>query len=229
MTNLSTILINSAETAVILPDIPKYDICLVSKSSHYVTQLAETGNVQDFEQLIKNDPSKLTIFSPAGLCAAHNAAARNRVGILTLIVRYHGDLNIEDKNGWTPLHHAVQSNALNAIKFLLEHGVDSARLNKQQNAPIHLAIIHNRLDALKIIISKHPYQVDLPGERKKTPLHYAALIDNVEATKILTNNHACLCLRSDVGNYPIHEAALNSSNRVFNHLCEIGKVLFYLF
>ncbi|CAF1323136.1 unnamed protein product [Adineta steineri] len=223
MTNLSTILINSAETAVILPDIPKYDICLVSKSSHYVTQLAETGNVQDFEQLIKNDPSKLTVLSPTGLCAVHIAAAQNRVDILTLIVQYHGDLNIEDKNGWTPLHHAIRNNALNAIEFLLEHGVDNARLNKQQNAPIHLAIIHNQLDALKLIISKHPYQVDLPGERKKTPLHYAALIDNVEAAKILTNNHACLCLRSDVGNYPIHEAALNSSNRVFNHLCETAK------
>jgi len=39
----------------------------------------------------------------------------------------------------------------------------------------------------KLLISKRPYQVDLPGERKKTPLHYAALIDNVEAAKILVS------------------------------------------
>ena len=38
---------------------------------------------------------------------------------------------------------------------------------------------------LKLIISKHPEQVNLPGERKQTPLHYAALIDNVEAACIL--------------------------------------------
>ena len=60
-------------------------------------------------------------------------------------------MNIEDKNGWTPLHHAVRNNALHAIEFLLEHGVDNTRLNKHEDAPIHLAIIHNQLDALKVL------------------------------------------------------------------------------
>jgi len=59
-------------------------------------------------------------------------------------------LNIEDKNGWTPLHHAVRNNALDAIEFLLDNGVDDVRLNKQEEAPIHLAVIHNKLDALKV-------------------------------------------------------------------------------
>jgi len=59
-------------------------------------------------------------------------------------------LNIEDKNGWTPLHHAARNDALNAIEFLLDNGVDDVRLNKQEEAPIHLAVIHNKLDALKV-------------------------------------------------------------------------------
>ncbi len=62
------------------------------------------------------------------------------------------DLNIEDKNGWTPLHHAVRNNALNAIEFLLDNGVDDVRLNKQGEAPIHLAVIHNKSDALKVCL-----------------------------------------------------------------------------
>jgi ankyrin repeat protein len=60
------------------------------------------------------------------------------------------DLNIVDKNGWTPLHHAARNNALNSIEFLLDNGVDDIRLNKQQEAPIHVAIIHNQLKALKV-------------------------------------------------------------------------------
>ncbi len=59
-------------------------------------------------------------------------------------------MNIEDKNGWTPLHHAVRNNALDAIEFLLDNGVDDVRLNKQNEASIHLAVIHNQLDALKV-------------------------------------------------------------------------------
>jgi ankyrin repeat protein len=62
------------------------------------------------------------------------------------------DLNIEDKNGWTPLHHAVRNNALNAIEFLLDNGVDDVRLNGQEEAPIHLAVFHNQLDALKVCL-----------------------------------------------------------------------------
>jgi ankyrin repeat protein len=60
------------------------------------------------------------------------------------------DLNIVDKNGWTPLHHAVRNNALNSIEFLLDNGVDDVKSNQQHEAPIHLAVIHNQLDALKV-------------------------------------------------------------------------------
>ncbi len=60
------------------------------------------------------------------------------------------DLNIGDKNGWTPLHHAVRNNALNATEFLLDNGVNDIRLNEQEEAPIHLAVIHNQLKALEV-------------------------------------------------------------------------------
>ena len=59
-------------------------------------------------------------------------------------------MNIEDKDGWTPLHHAVRNNAVNAIEFLLDNGVDDHPLNKQQEAPIHLAVIHNQLKSLEV-------------------------------------------------------------------------------
>jgi ankyrin repeat protein len=76
------------------------------------------------------------------------------------------DLNIEDKNGWTPLHHAVRNNALNVIEFLLENGVDDVRLNEQQEAPIHLAILHNQLNALKVCLCI-PYILIIQQEIKK--------------------------------------------------------------
>lgn len=60
------------------------------------------------------------------------------------------DLNMEDKNGWTPLHHAVKNNALNSMEFLLDNGVDDVRLNHQREAAIHVAVIHNQLNALKV-------------------------------------------------------------------------------
>jgi ankyrin repeat protein len=62
------------------------------------------------------------------------------------------DLNIEDKNGWTPLHHAVRNSALNAIEFLLDNRVDDTRLTKQHEAPVHLAVIYNQSKALEVCL-----------------------------------------------------------------------------
>lgn len=60
------------------------------------------------------------------------------------------DLNIEDKNGWTPLHHAAKNNSVKVIEFLLDHGVDDTRLNKQNDAAVHVAVVHNQLKALEV-------------------------------------------------------------------------------
>jgi hypothetical protein len=53
-------------------------------------KVAGTENVQEFEKLLSDDVSKLMVFNPIGLCAAHNAAARNRVANLALIAQYNG-------------------------------------------------------------------------------------------------------------------------------------------
>ena len=38
---------------------------------------------------------KLKVFNPSGVCAAHNAAARNRVAILGLIAQHNGGKSID--------------------------------------------------------------------------------------------------------------------------------------
>ena len=60
------------------------------------------------------------------------------------------DLNIEDKNKWTPLHHAVRNNALDAIEFLLDNSVDDVRLNEQKEGAVHLGVIYNQLKGLDV-------------------------------------------------------------------------------
>lgn len=119
--------------------------------------------------MLREDINKLKVANPSGLCAAHSAAARNKVAILAIIARYNGgrfanqfeinvhilkisDLNLEDKNGWTPLHHAVRHSALNAIEFLLDNGVIDNVLTKQKEAPVHLAVVHNQIKSLEVKI-----------------------------------------------------------------------------
>ncbi len=52
--------------------------------------MAGTGNVGEFERILRDDLTKLKISNTAGLCSAHNAAIRDRVAILALIAKYNG-------------------------------------------------------------------------------------------------------------------------------------------
>lgn len=54
-----------------------------------------------------------------GRTAAHQAAARNRINILTYINQQGGDLNAQDSFGNTPLHVAVENDSLDALEYLL--------------------------------------------------------------------------------------------------------------
>lgn len=54
-----------------------------------------------------------------GRTAASTAASRNRINILKFIFEQHGDLNVLDSTGNTPLHIAVENNSFETIDFLL--------------------------------------------------------------------------------------------------------------
>jgi len=50
------------------------------------------------------------------------------------------EINIQDKNGATPLHRAVRTRCAAAVRCLLEAGCDSTLRNKPGSTPFHLAV-----------------------------------------------------------------------------------------
>jgi len=53
-------------------------------------QAAESGNLEMFQRLYVQDPSRLAIQDPRGRTVAHQAALRNRINILTFITQQGG-------------------------------------------------------------------------------------------------------------------------------------------
>lgn len=49
-------------------------------------------------------------------------------------------VNMQDKNGATPLHRAVRTRSSDAVKYLLESGADPNLKNKPGSTPFHLAV-----------------------------------------------------------------------------------------
>ena len=75
--------------------------------------------MKEFTRLITTDPSKLNVRDGRDRAPVHQATVRNHVSILEVIVTFHGNLNLTDNHGNTPLHLALESDALNALDFLI--------------------------------------------------------------------------------------------------------------
>ncbi|CAG7728426.1 unnamed protein product, partial [Allacma fusca] len=182
---------------------------LLRDSPLKLLEVAENGDVQEFQRLLSADRLSLLVWDDKGRTAAHLAASKNHVGILKIIAKIETQFGDPDEDGNTPLHFAVDSEAVDAISFILTHGADGDVLNKKLQSPLHLAAELGRVTSLKALANHSSLlDVNLPGECGRTPLHSACIQDQPECVKILIEELGAsphvACSDSVL---PVHDAA----------------------
>ncbi|CAG7734885.1 unnamed protein product [Allacma fusca] len=160
--------------------------CPIRYGPMRILQLAEAGNVLEFEQLIREKPMQLLVRNNRGRTAAHHAALHNQVGILRVIEDCKGDIGVLDDEGNSPLLIAVKSEAVDCIHYLLQNRAFPGMLNKKSQAALHLAAECGKVKSLETL-AQYFYLLDVnqPGDRGRTPLHLACINDHFECVKIL--------------------------------------------
>ena len=66
--------------------------------------------------------------------------AKKQVKTIRCLLDAGADINIQDKNGATPLHRAVRTRCAAAVKCLLEAGCNPTLKNNPGSTPFHLAV-----------------------------------------------------------------------------------------
>ena len=66
--------------------------------------------------------------------------AKKQVKTIRCLLDAGADINIQDKNGATPLHRAVRTRCAAAVKCLLEAGCNPTLRNNPGSTPFHLAV-----------------------------------------------------------------------------------------
>ena len=125
-------------------------------------QAADSGNLESFISLFREDNARLHFIDKNGRTALHIAASKDHHQIIEFIVKQSDFdvLNMIDHNGDTALHFAVMNNSIKSLSILIEAGADSSILNKDMNAPIHMAVILNQTCILKEMV-KHKDKVNV--------------------------------------------------------------------
>ena len=81
------------------------------------------------------------------------AAMRNRLDVMQLLIEYGADLEIKDRYYGTPVYAASNSYKLAAAKLLLEHGADVNQRQKHGRTALFVAIITKQLSLVELLLS----------------------------------------------------------------------------
>jgi ankyrin repeat protein len=75
------------------------------------------------------------------------------------------DVNLKDKNGWTPIAHAVQGKSVEVVKLLLvREDVDINLRNKHGRTPISYAIESGSVEIIRLFLAQEHVDVNYEGQ-----------------------------------------------------------------
>ena len=110
-----------------------------------------------------------------------------RLRALDAAIKNGADVNIRDKNGWTPLHFAAQSFACNEAELLIRGGASIDEVDKFGNSALWRAVFcsEGRGDFIKLLM-KYGADPDLENESGVSPRKLASFIANYDVKRFFT-------------------------------------------
>jgi len=109
------------------------------------------------------------------------------------------NINVQNKNGETPLHIAVENGHINIVKLLISSKADVNVRDKNGDTPLHVAVFTERIDIAKLLISKKA-DVNIGDKDGNTPLHSAVRADRIDIVKLLIFHKADVNVKDKYGN-----------------------------
>lgn len=120
-----------------------------------------------------------------------SAVKSRNVGLLNKLIEKGVDLNIPNKQGFTPLMLACRHGFDDIVQILLANGAKTALTDKKGNTVLHHACIEGYTNIAQQIISSNPELINLLNTEKVSPLVYAiSLHEDIELTQLLLANKA---------------------------------------
>lgn len=163
----------------------------------------ENQNVNEVRKLLRNEnPNEKDGYHQTPLHIACGIAANNE--IVKLLLRRKADVNVQERNGWTPLHCAANHGQLAICQTLLTaEGIDVGILNKDGTSTLHYLVRSipagaDQLLCRDILQLYTENRGDLNSQSKhgEAALHQACLRGNMTATKFLLEHNAHINIKN---------------------------------
>ena len=133
------------------------------------------------------------------------------------------NVNLQDKNGHTPLYWAVRHGHRGIVQFLLEHGADTNIQGNEGESPIYLVAPWGDQEMVQLLL-KHGAKVDLQDMHGHAALQRAITVGNQKMVQFLLNKGADANLKDNYGNTPLYWAAFYGHQEIVQLLEEWPQI-----
>ncbi len=99
------------------------------------------------------------------------------------------DVNIQNKQGWTPLHIVVKYDLIGTLELLIAKGADVNKKNDDGVTPLHTSAYKGNIEIVKLLIGRGA-DVNARDKYNRTPLHWPAIKGYKKMAELLISRGA---------------------------------------
>jgi len=167
----------------------------------------ESKPVEPVAEVAQTEPSVAKVQD----ISIHRAASKGNIEAVKQHLATGTDVNAKDNIGMTPLHEAVRYGRKEIAELLIAEGADVNAKDKDETTPLDKSIKDKKISDL---LRNHG--------GKYSSIHIPSLAGDVEAVKEFLSNGSDVNAKSDIGQTPLHMAAMFGRKAVVEILISKG-------
>ncbi len=165
------------------------DVLLASGVELNIFEAAAMGQTKRVEELIKEDPTLVSAYSPDGFTALSLAAFFSHAETVNALLAAGAPVNAASRETMklTPLASALASQRNDIARALIDHGADVNAKAENDLTPLHTAAARGNLESAKLLL-EHGADINATTKDGKLPIAYAEERNHPEMVAFLTQS-----------------------------------------
>lgn len=169
-------------------------------------QAVRSGNLEEAEALLAEEPT-LVDAEGDGRALLFEALQNEQKQMVLLLINNGVDVNIKDKNCFSPLHCAAQQGHVEIAEILIAKGANVNATDMMGETPLHAAVLGGHKDIVEVLLAGGA-NVNAENQMERTPLHFAARDGHLDVVEILLAQGADVNAKDkSPSRTPLHYAA----------------------
>lgn len=146
-------------------------------------QAAKKDDAQCIRELLQNKRVNINAQDASGKTALSWSSYNKSAMALQELLKYHPDLNLANKYGWTPLKKAASCGNVKAVSLLIDAGADVNCADDEGYTPLMNA--HDNTEITQILISAGAHVNHQAFKDGTTPLMWATIESRKDVIQLL--------------------------------------------